>query len=75
VSAAVCPPEPLVMRHAQTAGRERHPGQPRRGFGRGTRRARMVAKSTARVDLTRALLARFRVKGDVAEMFTLGLIT
>jgi hypothetical protein len=35
----------------------------------------MVAKSTARVDRTRALVARFRVKGDVAEMFTLGLIT
>jgi hypothetical protein len=25
-SASVCPPEPLVMRHAQPAGRERHPG-------------------------------------------------
>jgi hypothetical protein len=35
----------------------------------------MVAKSTARVDRTRALVARFRVKGDVAEMFTLDLIT
>jgi IS1 family transposase len=75
VSASVCPPEPLVRRHAQTAGRERHPGQPRQGFGRGTRRVRMVAKSTARVDRTRALVARFRVKGDVAEMFTLSLIT
>jgi IS1 family transposase len=75
VSASVCPPEPRVMRHAQTAGRERHPGQPRHGFGRVQRRASMVAKSTARVDLTRALVARFRVKGDVAELFTLGLIT
>jgi hypothetical protein len=75
VSAAVCPPEPLVMRHAQTAGRERHPGQLRQGCGRVQSRARMVAKSTARVDLTRARVARFRVKGDVAEMFTLGLIT
>jgi IS1 family transposase len=74
-SASVCPPEPLVMRHAQTAGRERHPGRPRQGFGRGTRRASMVAQSTARVDLTRTLLARFRVKGDVAELFTRGLIT
>jgi IS1 family transposase len=75
VSASVCPPEPLIMRPAQTAGRERHPGQPRQGFGRVLNRASMVAKSTARVDLSRALVARFRGKGDVAELFTLGLIT
>jgi hypothetical protein len=63
------------MRTAQTAGRARPPGQPRPGFRRGTSRARMVAQSTARVDRTRALVARFRGKGDVAEMFTLGLMT
>jgi hypothetical protein len=63
------------MRHAQTAGRERHPGQPRQGFERVQSRASLVAKSTARVDRTRALVARFRVKGDVAEMFTLALMT
>jgi hypothetical protein len=35
----------------------------------------MVAQSKQRVDLTLALLARFRVKGDVAEMFPLGMLT
>ena len=63
------------MRHAQTEGRERNHGQPRHRFGRVKRRASMVAQSTARVDLTRALVARFRVKGDVAELFTLGMMT
>jgi hypothetical protein len=38
-------------------------------------RSIIVSKSKAMVDLTMALFARFRVNGDVAEIFALEMIT
>jgi hypothetical protein len=35
----------------------------------------MVSKAKDMVDLTMALLARFRINGTVAEIFTLDMIT
>jgi insertion element IS1 protein InsB len=75
VYAAVIPPERLVMSKARTDGIERHHGRQRHGFGRFKRRSIIVSKSKAMVDLTMALLARFRVNGNVAELFTLDIIT
>ena len=75
VYAAVIPPERLVMSKARTDGIERHHGRQRQWFGRFKRRSMIVSKSTAMVDLTMALFARFRVNGDVAEIFTLDMIT
>jgi hypothetical protein len=42
---------------------------------RTVRKSIIVSKATEMVDLTMALFARFRVNGDVAEIFTLAIIT
>jgi IS1 family transposase len=71
VYAAVIPPERLVMSKAHTDGIERNHGRQRHGFGRFKRRSIIVSQSKEMVDLTMALFARFRVNGDVTEIFVL----
>jgi insertion element IS1 protein InsB len=73
--ASVLRPEKRVMSKAKTAGIERHHGQQRHWFGRFKRRSIMVAKAQEMVALTLALFARFRIDGDVAEIFALEIIT
>jgi len=73
--AAVIPPERLVMSKARTDGIERNHGRQRHGFGRFKRQPIMVSKAEDMVELTMALFARFRVNGDVAEIFTLEMVT
>jgi insertion element IS1 protein InsB len=73
--AAVIPAEKLVMSKAKTPGIERNHGRQRPWFGRFKRRAIIVSRAKDMVDLTMALFARFRVNGNVSEMFTLGMIT
>jgi insertion element IS1 protein InsB len=75
VYAAVIPSEKLVMSKAHTDAIERNHGRQRHGFGRFTQKSMIVSKSKAMVDLTMALFARFRVNGDVAEMFALDMMT
>jgi len=75
VYAAVIPPERLVMSKAWTDGIERNHGRQRHWFGRFTRKSIIVSKAKDMVDLTMALFARFRVNGNVAEIFTLDMIT
>jgi insertion element IS1 protein InsB len=75
VYAAVIPPERLVMSKARTDGIERNHSRQRHWFGRFKRKSIMVSKAKAMVDLTMALFARFRVNGNVAEIFTLDMIT
>jgi insertion element IS1 protein InsB len=75
VYAAVIPPERLVMSKARTDGVERNHGRQRHWFGRFKRKSIMVSKAKDMVELTMALFARFRVNGDVAEIFTLDMIT
>jgi insertion element IS1 protein InsB len=60
---------------SRTGGIERNHGRQRHWFGRFKRKSIMVSKAKAMVDLTMALFARFRVNGDVAEIFTLDTIT
>jgi len=75
VSAAVIAPARLILSNARTAGIERTQCRQRHGFGRFKRQSMMVSKAKERIELTMALLARFRVHGDVAEIFTLDMIT
>jgi insertion element IS1 protein InsB len=75
VYAAVIPPERLGMSKAHTDELERNHGRQRHWFGRFKRRSIIVSKSQEMVDLTMALFARFRVNGNVAEIFTLDMIT
>jgi len=75
VYAAVIPAEQLVMSQAHTDAIERHHGRQRHWFGRFKRQSIIVSKAKERVELTMALVARFRVNGDVAEIFTLNMIT
>jgi insertion element IS1 protein InsB len=72
--AAVVPTGKLRMSKARTDGIERNHCRQRQWFGRLKRRAIVVSRSKAMVDLTMALLARFRVNGDVYEIFTLDVI-
>jgi len=72
--ASVLPPEKLVMSKAKTDGIERHHGQQRHGFGRFKRQSIIVSQAKEMVDPTLALFARFRVNGDVSEIFSLDMI-
>jgi insertion element IS1 protein InsB len=72
--AAIVPPEKLRMSKASTAGIERNHCRQRHWFGRFKRRSIVVSRSKEMVDLTMALFARFRVNGDVSEIFTLDVI-
>jgi hypothetical protein len=47
----------------------------RHWFGRFKRKSIIISKAKEMVELTMALFARFRVNGDVAEIFTLNMIT
>jgi insertion element IS1 protein InsB len=73
--AAVIPQEKLVQSKATTHDIERNHCRQRHWFGRFKRTSIIVSKAKAMVDLTMALFARFRVNGDVAEIFTLNMIT
>jgi insertion element IS1 protein InsB len=75
VYASVFPPEKLVMSKAKTDGIERNHCQQRHWFGRFKRKSIIVSKAKEMVDLTIALFARFRVNGDVSEIFSLDMIT
>jgi insertion element IS1 protein InsB len=75
VYAAVIPPERLIMSKARADGIERHHGRQRHWFGRFKRKSIILSKAKDMVELTMALFARFRVNGDVAEIFTLDMIT
>jgi insertion element IS1 protein InsB len=75
VFAVVFPPEKLVMSKAKTDGIERNHCQQRHWFGRFKRKSIIVSKAKEMVDLTIALFARFRVNGDVSEIFSLDMIT
>jgi insertion element IS1 protein InsB len=75
VYASVFPPEKLVMSKANTLGIERNHCHQRHWFGRFKRKSIMVSKAKAMVELTIALFARFRVNGNVSEIFTLDMIT
>jgi insertion element IS1 protein InsB len=63
------------MSKARTDGIERNHCRQRHWFGRFKRKSIMVSKARAMVDLTMALFARFRGNGNVAEIFTLDMIT
>ena len=63
------------MSKSRTDGIERNHGRQRHWFGRFKRQSIMVSKAKDMVDLTMARLARFRVNGDVAELFTLDMLT
>jgi insertion element IS1 protein InsB len=73
--AAVIPAEKLVMSKAKPHGIERNHCRQRHWFGRFKRRSIIVSRAKEMVDLTMALFARFRVNGNVSEIFTLGMIT
>ena len=73
--AAVIPAEKLVMSKAETHGIGRNHCRQRHWFGRFKRGSIIVSRAKAMVDLTMALFARFRVNGDVSEIFTLSMIT
>ena len=73
--AAVIPAEKLIMSKARTDGSERNHCWQRHWFGRFKRKSIIVSNAKEMVDLTMALFARFRVNGDVAEIFTLDMIT
>jgi IS1 family transposase len=73
--AAVIPADKLVRSKAHTDSIERNHCRQRHGFGRFKRKSIIVSTAKEMVDLTMALFARFRVNGDVAEIFTLDMIT
>jgi insertion element IS1 protein InsB len=73
--AAVVPTGKLRMSKAETHGIERNHCRQRHWFGRFKRRSIVVSRSKEMVDLTMGLFARFRVNGDVSEIFTLDVIT
>jgi insertion element IS1 protein InsB len=75
VYAAVLPSERLVMSKAHTDGIERNHCRQRHWFGRFKRRSIIISRAKEMVDLTMALFARFRVNGNVAEIFALEMIT
>jgi hypothetical protein len=73
--ARVIPAETRVRSTAHIDGLEWTHGRPRHWCGRCPRKSVMVSKATAMVDLTRALCARVRVNGPVAEICTLDMMT
>ena len=62
------------MSKARTGGIERNHCRQSHWFGRFQRRSIVVSRSKEMVDLTMALFARFRVNGDVSEIFTFDVI-
>ena len=68
----VLPASKHVQDKAETHRIERNNGRMRHWFGRFKRKPIIVSKSIEMVDLTIALLARFRVNGDVFDILKLG---
>jgi IS1 family transposase len=62
------------MGKARTDGIARNYCRQRQWFGRLKRRSIVASRSKAMVDLIMALFARFRVNGEVSEIFTLDII-
>jgi insertion element IS1 protein InsB len=63
------------MSKVHTDGIERNHCRQRHWFGRFKRRSMIISRAKEMVDLTMALFARFRVNGNVAEIFALDMIT
>lgn len=73
--ASVFPSAKLIMDKGLTHEIERNNCRNRHWFGRFKRKSIVVSKSEEMVDLTMALFARFRVNGDVSEIFTFDMIS
>jgi IS1 family transposase len=73
--ASVFPEDKLIMSKSVTHGIERNNCRNRHWFGRFKRKSIVISKCEEMVDLTMALFARFRVNGDVSEIFQLSSIT
>lgn len=73
--ASVFPKGKLIMSKSVTDAIERNNCRNRHWFGRFKRRSIVVSKSKEMVDLTMALFARFRVNGNVSEIFTIDIIS
>ena len=73
--ASVFPPEKPIMDKSITHEIERNNCRNRHWFGRFKRKSIVVSKSEEMVDLTMALFARYRVNGDVSEIFAFDVIT
>ena len=69
--ASVIPREKLVQTKVETHGIERNNCRMRHWFGRFKRKSIIVSKSVEMVNLTVALFARFRVNGDVYDIFNI----
>jgi insertion element IS1 protein InsB len=63
------------MSKARTDGIERNHCRQRHWFGRFKRKSIIISRAKDMVDLTMALFARFRVNGEISELFTLAMIT
>ena len=72
--ASVFPTDKLIMNKGLTHKIERNNCQNRHWFGRFKRKSIVVSKSEEMVDLTMALFARFRINGDVSEIFSLSIV-
>ena len=73
--ASVFPADKLIMDKSVTHEIERNNCRNRHWFARFKRKSIVVSKSEEMVDLTMALFARFRVNGDVSEIFTFDMIS
>ncbi|HBQ28587.1 MAG TPA: hypothetical protein DD719_04145 [Desulfotomaculum sp.] len=73
--ASIFPCDKPIMNKSATHGIERNNCRNRHWFGRFKRRSIVVSKCMEMVDLTMALFVRFRVNGDVSEIFQLNSIT
>ena len=73
--ASVFPADKLIMNKSLTHEIERNNCRNRHWFGRFKRKSIVVSKSEEMVDLTMALFARFRVNGDVSEIFSLSIVS
>ena len=67
--ASIFPKNKLIMNKKFTHGIERNNCRNRHWFARFKRKSIVVSKCKIMVDLTMALFARFRVNGDVKEIF------
>lgn len=73
--ASVFPADKLIMDKSLTHEIEGNNCRNRHWFGRFKRRSIVVSKSVEMVDLTMALFARFRVNGNVSEIFALSIVS
>jgi insertion element IS1 protein InsB len=70
----VFPPEKLARDKSVTHEIERNNYRNRHWFGRFKGKSIVVSKSEEMVDLTMALFARYRLNGDVSEIFAFDVI-